>query len=422
MNWYLLIPMLICLVFSAYFSATETAFTAFNRIRLKNMAQNGDRRAKRVLAVADQYDKLLSTILIGNNIVNITLTTLATIFFLQAFVHNGATISTVITTVAVLLFGEITPKSVAKVKADSFALNTVGILQFFIVILTPLNAIFGLWRKLTNALFKEKEVQTMTEEELMTIVDEVEEEGIINENEGTLIRSAIEFGDSTADEILTPRVDVIAIDCELPFADIGALFRESGFSRLPVYNESLDDVIGILHEKDYYMLAQETNPDWKAALQKPIFISEHTKISKLMQTFKNSRGHMAIVLDEMGGMMGIVTLEDVIEELIGDVWDEHDTVVEEIKELPDGAYSVLGSTRLDTFLEYFEIELTESEEEELPQTVNGWLMVLFEDIPSKGAQIESNGLSITVVESDAQKIETIRVEKLALPEEAEEED
>jgi CBS domain containing-hemolysin-like protein len=175
----------------------------------------------------------------------------------------------------------------------------------------------------------------------------------------------------------------------------------------------MDDVIGILHEKEYYTLAQEENPDWKAALQKPIFVSQHTKISNLMQTFKTQHGHMAIVLDEMGGMMGVVTLEDVIEELIGDVWDEHDTVVEEIRALPDGAYSVLGSTHLDTFFEYFEIELPEEEQEELPQTVNGWMMILFEDIPQTGAQTESNGLRITVTDSDAQKIEEIRVEKIA---------
>jgi CBS domain containing-hemolysin-like protein len=412
MNWMLLIPMLICLIFSAYFSATETAFTACNRIRLKNMAQNGDARAKKVLETAEQYDKLLSTILIGNNIVNILLTTLATLFFVEAFV-NGAAISTVVTTVVVLIFGEITPKSIAKVKADSFALHTVSLLRFFAIVLAPLNALFGLWRKLVNKIFKEKDVQTMTEEELMTIVDEVEEEGGINENEGTLIRSAIEFGDATAQEILTPRVDVVSIDDETPFSEIGALFRESGFSRLPVYHESMDDVIGILHEKEYYTLAQEENPDWKAALQKPIFVSQHTKISNLMQTFKTQHGHMAIVLDEMGGMMGVVTLEDVIEELIGDVWDEHDTVVEEIRALPDGAYSVLGSTHLDTFFEYFEIELPEEEQEELPQTVNGWMMILFEDIPQTGAQTESNGLRITVTDSDAQKIEEIRVEKIA---------
>ncbi len=417
MNWMLLIPMLVCLVFSAYFSATETAFTACNRIRLKNMAQNGDARAKRVLDTIDNYDKVLSTILIGNNIVNILLTTLATLFFVDAFV-NGAAISTVVTTVVVLIFGEISPKSIAKVKADAFALHTVSLLNFFALILTPLNFLFGLWKKLLNLLFKEKEDIAITEEELMTFVDEVEEEGGINENEGTLIRSAIEFGDSTAEEILTPRVDVVAIDAETPFSEIGALFRDSGFSRLPVYCESLDDVIGIMHEKEYYMLAQEKDPDWKTALQKPIFISQHTKISKLMQTFKASRGHMAIVLDEMGGMMGVVTLEDVIEELIGDVFDEHDTVVEEISAQADGTFTVLGSTHLDTFLEYFDIQLPEEEEEELPQTVNGWMLILFEDIPQQNAQTESNGLRITVLEADAQKIEKIRVEKLAKEQEA----
>ncbi len=414
----ILVSMFVCLLGSAYFSATETAFSTFNRIRIKNMAQSGNARARAVLTVTEDYDTLLSTILIGNNIVNITLTTLATVLFIRYFVH-GATLSTVVTTVVVLLCGEIMPKSIAKVKADSFVLATVPLLRFFIVILTPLNFFFGIWKKGLRLLLKEDKVAAMTEEELITIVDEAEQDGGINENEGTLIRSAIEFGDATAEQILTPRVDVVAIDLEAEFADVAPLFRESGFSRLPVYRESLDDVVGVLHEKDYYALLDAPERDWKSVLTKPVFVTRHTKLSQLMQAFKAQKTHLAIVLDELGGMMGIVTLEDILEELIGDIWDEHDTVVEEVQTNEDGSYTVLGSTRLADFFEQFEIQCTDEEADELPQTVNGWLLMLFEDIPEVGAQIEQDGLQITVAEADAQKIESVRVTVLVTEQEEE---
>lgn len=404
----ILVAMLCCLFGSAYFSATETAFSTVNRIRLKNMAQNGSKRAQSVLTLVEDYDTLISSILIGNNIVNITLSTLATVLFLRYFL-NGATISTVVVTVVVLLFGEIMPKSIAKIRADSFALATVRLLRFFIFILTPLNLFFGVWKKLLRAMLKEDKSAALTEEELITIVDEAEQDGGINENEGTLIRSAIEFGDATAEEILTPRVDVVAIDSEADFAELAPLFRSSGFSRLPVYRESLDDVIGILHEKDYYALLDSESPDWKKALTKPVFVTQHTKISQLMQIFKSKKTHIAIVIDELGGMMGIVTLEDVLEELIGDIWDEHDTVVQEISQNTDGSTTVLGGMRLDDFFEHFEIPYPDEEEQELPQTVNGYLQMLFEDIPEVGATIEQNGLQFTVTEADAQKIESVRV-------------
>ncbi len=408
----ILLAMLACLVGSAYFSATETAFSTFNRARMKNLAATGNTRAQKVLDVSQDYEKLLSTILIGNNIVNIALSTMATLLFVRYFLHYGATISTVVITVVVLIFGEITPKSAAKIKADSFAVSTVNVLHFFILLFTPLNFFFGLWKKVVRRMFKDDGSAVMTEEELITIVDEAEQDGGIDEEEGTLIRSAIEFGDSTAEEILTPRVDVIAIDIEMELAQIAPLFRNSGFSRLPVYRESLDNVIGVLHEKDYHALVQDGNNDWQSVLSKPVFVTQYTKISDLMQTFKKQKTHLAIVLDELGGTMGIVTMEDVLEELIGDIWDEHDTVVQEVTELSDGSYTVLGSTRLADFFEQFQIERTEQEWEELPQTVNGWLLMIFEGVPTQGASIETDNLSITVTKSDAQGIDEIRVQPI----------
>ncbi len=401
-----LAAMIFCLMGSAFFSASETAFSTFHRIRLKNMALAGHKRAQKVLQISENYDKFLSTVLIGNNIVNILLTTLSTLLFVDLF-KNGAAISTVVITVVVLIFGEIMPKSLAKIKADSFALTTVPLISFLVKILTPLSFLFSFFSR-----FGKADSDAMTEEELITIVDEAEQDGGLNQNEGDLIRSAIEFGDSTAEDILTPRVDVIAVDLEATFAEVAECFRASGYSRLPVYSESLDRTVGVLHEKDYYALYGTEDPDWRSALSKPVFVTLRTPISKLMQTFQAQKCHLAVVLDEQGGMMGIVTLEDVIEELIGDVWDEHDVVVEDFASAADGSITVLGSAKLEDFFAKFHIEPTEEEWEELPQTVNGWLSILFEGIPEVGMEIDARGLHIRVLSVDGQKVEEVSVKLL----------
>ncbi len=402
-----LAAMLLCLIGSAFFSASETAFSTFHRIRVKNMALAGHKRAQKVLAISENYDKFLSTVLIGNNIVNILLTTLSTLLFVDLFT-NGAAISTVVITVTVLIFGEIMPKSLAKIKADNFALTVAPMIRFLMVILTPFSFFFSFFSRLGKA-----DKDAMTEEELITIVDEAEQDGGLNQNEGDLIRSAIEFGDGTAEDILTPRVDVIAIDLEASFAEVAELFRSSGYSRLPVYEESLDNTVGVLHEKDYYALYGTEDPDWHTALSKPVFVTLRTPISKLMQTFQAQKCHLAVVLDEQGGMMGIVTLEDVIEELIGDVWDEHDVVVEEFTAAQDGSYTVLGSAKLEDFFAKFGIEPTEEEWEELPQTVNGWLSILFEGIPEAGMETDALDLHIRVLSTDGQKVEEVSAKPLS---------
>ena len=326
LNIGLLVVMIALLMLSFLFSSIETAYSTFNKIRVKNLAQGGNKKAQLVIDLESKYDKLLTSVLIGNNIVNIALSSIATIFFMDVIVSNeslAATVSTIVITVAVLIFGEITPKVIARENADKYAVALAPVVKLIVIILTPFSLIFGGWSKLIHKLFKSKEQEaTYTEDELITIVDEAEEGGILEEDEGNLIRSAIEFNDVCAGDILTPRVDICAISKDDSIQDIAKTFIENAYSRLPVYGEDMDDIVGILHEKDFFIAYHNNNKTITKHLQKPVHVSEHIKIADLLQVLKTKKCHMAIVVDEFGGTMGLVTMEDIIEELIGDVWDE----------------------------------------------------------------------------------------------------
>lgn len=403
-----IIIMLVCLIGSAFFSGTETAFSTFNRIRMKKLAQDGNKKAKRVLAMSEKYDVLISTVLIGNNIVNILLSSLATLLFAK-LLHGAsyaAAVSTAVTTVIVLIFGEISPKNIAKEHADGYAMGVCSVIRLLEFIFAPFNFIFGLWKKLLNKVFHKSEEASITEEELITIVDEAEEDGGINADEGKLIRSAIEFNDVTVNEILTPRVDVCAVEDTSTADEIVDTFMSSSFSRLPVYEDDLDHIVGILHEKDFYA-SRKKNLPLDAVYKKPVYVSEHMKISDLLQTLKDERCHMAVVVDEFGGTKGIVTMEDIIEELIGDVFDEHDEIVEEYQQLEDGSYLVLCSTNLNDFFERFDVEIRD--DENLPQTLNGWVMMKLESLPDVGDVFVHNNLHIEVTRISEKRVEEVRV-------------
>lgn len=409
----ILISMIVLLVLSAFFSATETAFSTFNRIRMKNMAQNGNKRAKLVLKLEDKYDKLLNTVLIGNNIVNIALSSIATIFFVDLFTSNeslGATVSTAVITVAVLIFGEISPKVIAKGHADGVSIAFAPIINVIGYVLFPLSFIFGGWSKLLKKMSKSKEEGAYTEEELITIVDEAEEDGSIETEEGDLIRSAIEFADVSAGDILTPRVEICAISKDETIENIAKTFIENAYSRLPVYGDDMDDIIGILHEKDFFVAYHNNNKTITKHLQKPVHVSEHIKIADLMQVLKSKKCHMAIVVDEFGGTMGIVTMEDIIEELIGDVFDEHDEIVEDYKELDDGSFIVKTSADLDDFFEKFDIAI--ADDEDLPQTVNGFIMKELETFPKVGDSFDFATLHIEIKKIGTKRVEEIKVSKI----------
>ena len=411
---YMIIAIVILISFSAIFSATETAFNTFNRVKMKNLAADGNKKAARVLKLADNYDPLLSTVLIGNNIVNIALTAIATVLFVKWFGSGkGPALSTAVTTVFVLIFGEISPKSIAKEKPDAYAMAIAPLIRVLIIIFTPINAFFRLWKKMLAKIFGLGGTQTITEEELITIVDEAQQDGGIDEQEGELIRSAIEFTDADVETIITPRVDVIALDRETPCEEIAATFYDTGFSRLPVYEETIDNIIGVLHEKDFYYEYRNGNVDINRLLKKPFMITSHVKISRLLTQFQQAKTHMAIVLDDYGGTMGIVTLEDVIEELVGDIYDEHDEIEEEqITENSDGTIILSGDARTADLFEHFDI--IPDEDEEMPQTVSGFVTMCLGEFPEVGVEFDYERLHFEVIKVDDKLVEEVKVTLIVL--------
>ena len=407
--------MVVLVIFSAYFSATETAFSTFNRIRLKNLAEDGNRRAKLVLDLSENYDRLLSTILVGNNIVNILLTAIATVFFTNLYGEGlGPTVSTVVSTVVVLIFGEITPKSLAKQYAESFTMATAPILRCVVIVLCPINWLFGLWKKLLNLLFKSKDDQGVTEEELLTIVEEAEQDGAIGEDESELIRRAISFNDREAIDILIPRVDVTGIPADATYDEMWEVFADTGFSRLPVYENTMDNIIGIVHHKNCTLTEGKPNPT--DIMSPVVFVPPTMKIRLLLKKLQTEKAHIAIVADEYGGTLGIVTMEDILEELVGEIWDEHDEVVENIRLIKENEYSVLCTTELKSMMDYFDRE-TEAES----STVGGWVMEVLGRIPEAGEKFTADGLAVTVIEAENNHPEEILVTPIEPTEENEEE-
>ena len=397
-----IIVLVILVALSGFFSATETAFLSFNKARMKSMAKQGNKRAQLVVDLEEKYDKLLSTILIGNNIVNILASSMATVIFVAFLGNAGVTVSTVVMTVVVLIFGEISPKTLAKDHADSLAMGIAPIINLLMALFTPLTWIFSQWKKLLSVVFPSKDEAGMTEEELLTIVAEAEEEGGIDEQESDLIRSAIEFNDQTAEDILTHRVDVVSVDVTDSMDDIEKVFRESGFSRLPVCEDNLDNVVGIIHEKDFYANRSAASPT--EIMRPALFVTTGSKTAALLETLQKSKSHIAIVTDEYGGTAGIVTMEDIIEELVGEIYDEHDEVIEEFKRLPDGSYQIECSADLTKMQELLNIS-----GEFDSTTVSGWVIEQLERIPVVGDSFTFENLTVRVTRVDSKRVLEINV-------------
>ena len=397
-----------CIIMSAYFSATETAFSTFNRIRVKNLAEKGNKKALLVLKLSDKYDTLLSTILIGNNLVNILASSLATLLFIRLVQDNdiGSLLSTVVLTLVILIFGEISPKTVAKKLPESFAMFSAPFINIILIILFPLTVLFKGLQKLLGMIFKSSDDQGMTEEELISIIEEAEEEGDFDKEESTLIKSAIEFGDLEVGDIFTPRIDITAISKDATYEEIKSVFNESGYSRIPVYEGDLDNVIGILNYKDFFASSFEDGNDITEITKSVMYVTKTQKINDLLKDLQKKQCHIAIVTDEYGSTAGLVSLEDILEEIVGDIWDEHDEIVEEIKEVGEGEYIVSGKANIDKFFDELDIE----EDEELDAlTVNGWAMNELGKIPEVGDVFEANGLSVEVLEMDGRRIENLHV-------------
>lgn len=410
----MLVALVILVAMSAYFSATETAFTSLNRIRMKNKADNGSVRAAKTLELAEDYDRLLSTILIGNNIVNISATTVATVLCTKWFHEYGPTVSTVALTIIILIFGEISPKSLAKESPEAIAMAVTPLLRFFTVVLAPVNFLFGLWKKLMSLVFRSKGDDGITEEELVGMVDQAENEGGLDEHESDLIRAAIEFNDLEVSAILTPRVDLIAVEEEESMEKAASLFVESGYSRLPVYHETIDNIVGVIHEKDFYA-ARYRGETILAQLKAPvIYTTANTKISDLLRILQSRKAHMAVVVDEYGGTVGIATLEDILEELVGEIWDEHDEIIETFRKQEDGSYLIACSANLDDMYDLFEVKGQCD-----AATVSGWVMEQVGRVPEEGDHFQAEGLDVTVTKVEHRRVLEVRVQ--VLPEEDAEE-
>ncbi len=398
---------------SAFFSSTETAFSSVNKARLKALAKQGNRRAQRALDLADRYDQLLSTILIGNNIVNIFASALATMVFITHFGDVGVTLSTAVMTVVILIFGEISPKTLAKEYAEAAAMAFAPAIGFLMKLFTPLNWLFTQWKKLLHRALPGDTEQGMTEEEFLTIVDEAEQEGGLDEHESDLIRSAVEFNDLCAEDILTHRVDVVSVDVTDSMEEVGRVFRESGFSRLPVCEDNLDSVVGVIHEKDFYARPDAASP---AEIMHPaLFVTPGSKISALLRVLQKEKSHIAIVTDEYGGTAGIVTLEDIIEELVGEIYDEHDEIVEEFRRQPDGSYLVDCSAELTKLQELMDIP-----GEFDATTVSGWVVDQLGRIPEVGETFTSGPLTVRVTRVDATRVLEISISRRDAAESGEE--
>ena len=414
------VALVILVGFSAFFSASETAFSSLNQIRLKSRAEDGDSSAARVLNMAEQYDKLLSTILIGNNIVNIAAASIGTILFTQMLgAERGATVSTIVLTIIVLIFGEVTPKSLAKEMPEKVATAVSPFLVLLMALMTPLTWLFTQWKKLLGRFVHSGEADTITEGELMTMVSEAENDGELTDRESELIRSAIEFDDVEVEEILTPRVDVVAVEDDIPLEELAQTFAESGYSRLPVYHGTIDNIIGVVHEKDFYIARLKKATKIDDLVVPTLYTTGSTQISQLLRTLREQHHHLAVVVDEYGGTEGIITLEDILEELVGEIWDEHDEVTEDFRKQSDGSWLVSGSASVDDL--YEELDLPEEEDID-SNTVNGLVQEKTCHLPKVGDRFNLGEYDGVVTRTAKRRVTEVRLTPAAPAEDAEKDD
>ena len=414
------VALVILVGFSAFFSASETAFSSLNQIRLKSRAEDGDSSAARVLAMAEQYDKLLSTILIGNNIVNIAAASIGTILFTRMLgAERGATVSTIVLTIIVLIFGEVTPKSLAKEMPEKVATAVSPFLVLLMALMTPLTWLFTQWKKLLGHFVHSGEADTITEGELMTMVSEAENDGELTDRESELIRSAIEFDDVEVEEILTPRVDVVAVEDDIPLEELAQTFAESGYSRLPVYHGTIDNIIGVVHEKDFYIARLKKATKIDDLVVPTLYTTGSTQISQLLRTLREQHHHLAVVVDEYGGTEGIITLEDILEELVGEIWDEHDEATEDFRKQSDGSWLVSGSASVDDL--YEELDLPEEEDID-SNTVNGLVQEKTCQLPKVGDRFTLGEYDGVVTRTAKRRVTEVRLTPAAPAEDAEKDD
>ena len=409
MNSYLIaiIALVLC---STFFSGTETAFSSVNKIKMKNLAAEDNKRAAIVLDLTENFDKLITTILVGNTIANIAMTTVATVYGIKTWgARIGPTVATVMVTILVLVLGEISPKIIAREYSEEVALFLAPFVKALIIIMTPLTFIFMGLKVLLKKIVGKNTEPEFSEDELLTIVEEAEAGGAIGEEQSELIANAIEFNDVEAIDILTPRVDIVAIEKGTPVAEIKQVFKDSGLSRLPVYEDDLDNIIGVLNQKDFYNNNVKNIKDTEKFVKPVAYVAETIKAAVLLKKMQAKKTHIAIVVDEYGGTTGLVTLEDIIEEIVGDIYDEHDTVAsKEVRPAGDNTYLVAGNADLEDFFELFDEEI-----EADANTVNGWVMIELDRLPKEGDEFDYESkhkvFHVRVTKADARRALMTRI-------------
>ena len=410
---------------SAFFSATETAFSFVNKIRMQHAVENGDKKAEKVLWVIEHFDNALTAILICNNIVNLGCSSIATVLFISITKNNdlGPALATGVTTLLILTFGEVIPKCLAREHCDAFTSATAGLLKAITILLTPLVFVFMKLRALALRISgKSEEAPTVTENELKYIVESIEEEGVLEESESEMVRSALDFDETTAEEILTPRVDVVFLNVEDSQQKIKDIIIENRYSRIPIYENTVDNIVGILHTRDYLeSLADGKAPALRDIMQPPFFVFKSQQLSKILSSFKRTRDHMAIVTDEYGGTLGIVTMEDLLEEIVGDIWDEDEEIEHSYYKIGKDEFLLNGDIEIEDMLALFNLDADALESDSV--TVGGLILEHAGTIPHKRESIVTDGFRFTVMEVENQRIMRVvvkRLEEEEAPEQAEE--
>lgn len=397
----------VLVIMSGYFSATETAFSSLNKTRLRTLSEKGNKRAGLAYRLSEKYDKLISTILIGNNIVNISVASIGTVMFVKLYGDIGATISTAVITVVVLIFGEVTPKSLAKDNPDGFAMFSAPIINVLIILFTPINFIFTMWKKMISKIIKVKADTKMSHDELLMLVEEVQEDGSIDDNEGELLKNAIEFNDIEAKEILTHRLELASVEINDEKEKVANVFTETKFSRILVYEENIDNIVGVIHLKDFYVGTGVTSKSINEIMTPPVYVNESAKLDDVLNKLQKDKTHIAVVVDEYGGTMGIVTMEDILEELVGDIWDEHDDVANDFVKISENTYSFDGIAEISEIMDLFDIDIqTEA------NSVGGWVIELLGRMGEKGDTVEYSNLHIKVEDADLQRILKVSVKQV----------
>lgn len=400
-----IVLVIVMMIFSALFSGTETAYSSVNKLRLKNYEAQGNKKAAKAIVLANKFDEVLTAVLIGNNIVNIATSSVSTLLFVSILGKNGAAISTAVITVLVLIFCEVLPKSYAKKNAEKLALLFASPLSVLVTVLKP-----AVWilNKISSLFSSGEEAPSVTEDELKYMIDEIEEQGVIEEQESELVKSALEFDEISVDEILIPRVKVVGVELGTEIDEIKEIFTTEMYSRMPVYEKSLDDIVGIITNKAFFKMLVEGKRDITSIIQEVPHIADSKLISEAMRDMQRSKVHLAVVIDQYGGTKGIVTLEDIIEELVGEIYDEDDEIVTKIIKLAPDKFEIAGDMSINDMLEYLGLD------DELVQTeynsVGGWVTEVMEHIPDKDETAETGIFRLTASKVNEQTVEKVILE------------